>query len=144
MDADQWWSWVLGAIGIVGFILAGKKIWWAWYVNIFNQFIWTAYSFATQQWGFLVVTGFYFVVFSRNAYLWTKEHREKYQSYSSKYDQKTIDAFDDHRRILEGEFEDYQTDTAFHQSTLHMDRRDLLQRLWHAEGYRSRSVGTDE
>ena len=74
---DQWWSWVIFAVGLAGFFLAGKKIWWAWYVNIANQVLWTAYAIVTQQWGFLVATGFYFFVFSRNAYLWTKEHREK-------------------------------------------------------------------
>ena len=74
MDASQIWSWILSAIGLVGFFLAGKKVWWAWYVNIANQVIWTLYSFATEQWGFLVATAFYFYIFSRNAYLWTKEH----------------------------------------------------------------------
>jgi hypothetical protein len=74
MESEQIWSWVLGAIGICGFILAGRKVWWAWYINIANQFIWLAYSIVTQQWGFLVLSVFYFIVFSKNAYDWTKEH----------------------------------------------------------------------
>ena len=74
---EQIWSWVLGSIGVVGFILAGKKIWWAWYVNIGNQFIWAAYAIVTQQWGFIVMTVVYFVVFIRNAIAWTKEHRQR-------------------------------------------------------------------
>jgi hypothetical protein len=76
MDPHQWWSWVLTAVGLAGFYLAGKKVWWAWYINIANQIIWTAYSIITQQWGFLVGTAFYVVIFTRNAYLWTKEHRK--------------------------------------------------------------------
>jgi hypothetical protein len=75
MDPNQLWSWFLSAVGIVGFFLAGKKVWWAWYVNIANQFVWTAYAIVTEQWGFVVASVFYFAVFSRNAYLWTKEHR---------------------------------------------------------------------
>lgn len=70
----QIWSWILGAVGVVGFVLAGKKVWWAWYINIANQFLWTAYSFITEQWGFLVTTAVFFFVFCRNAYTWTKEH----------------------------------------------------------------------
>lgn len=77
MDLNQILSWVLGFVGIVGFVLAGQKVWWAWYVNIGNQVLWTAYSVITEQWGFLAAAGFYFVVFCRNAYLWTKEHRSR-------------------------------------------------------------------
>ena len=72
---DWYWSWILSAVGLLGFFLAGSKVWWAWYVNIFNQVIWTVYAIATEQWGFLVGTAFYFVVFIRNAVKWTKEHR---------------------------------------------------------------------
>lgn len=72
---DWIWSWLLSAVGLAGFFLAGKKVWWAWYVNIANQVLWTFYSFITEQWGFLAGTAFYLIVFSRNAYLWTKEHR---------------------------------------------------------------------
>lgn len=77
MDPNQIWSWVLSIVGLAGFFLAGKKVWWAWYVNIANQVLWTAYALLTEQWGFLAGTVFYFVVFTRNAYLWTKEHRSR-------------------------------------------------------------------
>lgn len=72
---DQLWSWVLGFIGVAGFILAGKKIWWAWYVNIGCQFLWFAYAIVTQQWGFFLSSIVYLAVFSKNAYDWTKERR---------------------------------------------------------------------
>lgn len=70
---DQIWSWVLGFIGIAGFIAAGKKIWWAWYINIAAQFIWFAYAIVTQQWGFLLSSFVYMGVFVKNAYDWTRE-----------------------------------------------------------------------
>lgn len=73
----QYWSWLLSFVGVAGFILAGKKIWWAWYINIACQVLWFTYAIVTQQWGFLVGAFFYSAVFIRNAYLWTKEHREK-------------------------------------------------------------------
>lgn len=68
-------DWVVMAVGILGFYLAGKKIWWAWYVNIFNQILWTVYAILFQQWGFLAGTVFYMIVFIKNAIQWTKEHR---------------------------------------------------------------------
>lgn len=71
------WSWLLSFVGVAGFILAGKKIWWAWYINIGCQVLWFSYAIVTKQWGFLVGAFFYTAVFVRNAYLWTKEHREK-------------------------------------------------------------------
>ena len=77
MNTDQILSWVVSAIGILGFYLAGKKIWWAWYVNIANQLFWILFAFITQNWGFLLATAFYLWVFGRNAYLWTKNRNKK-------------------------------------------------------------------
>ena len=69
------WSWALTAVGLLGFWLAGRKVWWSWYVNIANQVVWIAYSVLTAQWGFLVGAAFYTVVFVKNAVTWTREHR---------------------------------------------------------------------
>ena len=71
---DQTWSWVLTIIGLAGFYLAGKKIWWAWYVNIANQVLWFVFAVTTELWGFLLGTFAYLFVFIKNAYIWTKEH----------------------------------------------------------------------
>jgi hypothetical protein len=74
---DQVWSYVVTAIGILGFYLAGRKIWWAWYVNIFNQILWTMYAVVTQQWGFLLGAVFYTAVFTKNAVGWTRERHKQ-------------------------------------------------------------------
>ena len=74
--SGQWWSWALSAIGVAGFVLAGRKVWWAWYVNLANQALWLTYSLITGQYGFLVATGVYTVVFAKNAAAWTREHRQ--------------------------------------------------------------------
>ena len=71
----MYWDYILSIAGVAGFILAGKKIWWAWYVNIAAQFIWFAYAFVTHQYGFFIGSVIYFLVFSKNAYGWTKEHQ---------------------------------------------------------------------
>jgi hypothetical protein len=69
------WSWVLTIVGVTGFLLAGQKIWWAWYLNIANQALWLSYGVVTEQWGFVAGGVVYTVVFVRNAAVWTREHR---------------------------------------------------------------------
>lgn len=71
------WSWVLTLIGCAGFFLAGRKVWWAWYINIGNQVVWAAYAIVTRQWGFLVGIPVYLSVFIPNAIRWTREHHEE-------------------------------------------------------------------
>lgn len=73
----MYWDYILSISGVLGFILAGKKIWWAWYINLGSQFIWFAYSITTQQYGFLIGSSIYFIVFASNAISWTKEHFNK-------------------------------------------------------------------
>lgn len=73
----QGWSWVLTAVGVTGFVLAGRKVWWAWHVNLACQALWATYAITTRQWGFLVSAAIYVVVFGRNAAAWTAEHRQR-------------------------------------------------------------------
>lgn len=73
------WSWILTIIGVTGFFLAGRKVWWCWYVNITNQVLWTAYAIITEQWGFLVGVAVYLWVFITNAVKWTREHFAKHE-----------------------------------------------------------------
>lgn len=76
MMDGQVWSWALSIVGMVGFILAGKKVWWAWYINIANQVLWYAYAVVTEQLGFIVAATFYTIIFSKNAISWTRDHFE--------------------------------------------------------------------
>jgi hypothetical protein len=69
------WSYVLGAVGLTGLWLSGRKIWWSWYVNLGAQALWLAYSIGTRQYGFLIATFGYIYVFGTNAVLWTREYR---------------------------------------------------------------------
>lgn len=74
---DQYWSWLLTAIGLTGFVLAGKKVWWCWYINIACQILWFIYAITTKQYGFIVAAVAYTYVFSKNAAAWTNEHNAK-------------------------------------------------------------------
>lgn len=71
---EQYWSWLLGFVGVVGFILAGKKIWWSWYINVACQALWFTYAMVTEQYGFIATALVYTVVFAKNAFSWTLEH----------------------------------------------------------------------
>ena len=74
MDA-QWWSWILTAVGLTGFFLAGRRVWWSWYINLACQGLWLAYALVTGQYGFIVAAAAYSIVFTQNAVKWTREHR---------------------------------------------------------------------
>lgn len=74
---NQLWSYILTIVGITGFILAGRKVWWCWYINIGCQALWFIYAIVTQQYGFIVAAAMYTVVFSKNAIAWTKERRRE-------------------------------------------------------------------
>lgn len=71
--SDQYWSWLLGVVGVVGFILAGRKVWWSWYINLACQALWFAYAIVTEQYGFIATALVYTVVFGKNAISWTME-----------------------------------------------------------------------
>lgn len=55
---EQLFPYILMGVGIVGFELAGRRVWWAWYVNIANQGLWLAFALITGYWGFVVGTIF--------------------------------------------------------------------------------------
>jgi hypothetical protein len=75
MDIGQILSWTMVLVGLVGFRLVGKKVWWAWYVNLSCQILWWIYALVTGQPAFLVSAAVYSGIFAVNAYEWTKEHR---------------------------------------------------------------------
>lgn len=70
---EQIFPYVLVLVGIVGFELAGRRIWWAWHVNIANQILWFIFAWITGYWGFFIGAFFYTYQFIRNAYKWTKD-----------------------------------------------------------------------
>jgi hypothetical protein len=74
MDNGQILSWIVGAVGLIGFYFAGKRVWWSWYINILCQGLWISYALVTGQPAFLVTAAVYSVIFGLNAYKWTKEH----------------------------------------------------------------------
>lgn len=71
------WSWILTAVGVTGLYLAGKKLWWAWYVGLGAQILWVAYAISTEQYGFIVSAFAYGSVYLKNGMAWQKaRHNE--------------------------------------------------------------------
>lgn len=75
MDAGTIWSYIVTVVGLTGFFLAGRKVWWAWYVNIGCQVLWFIFGLVTAQYGFLIASIVYTFIFTQNAIRWTKEHK---------------------------------------------------------------------
>lgn len=71
------WSWILTGVGLTGFVLAGQRVWWCWYINVGCQVLWLAYGLSDpSRYGFVLGAVVYSIVFTRNAVKWTREHRE--------------------------------------------------------------------
>lgn len=77
---NQYWSWLLTAVGVTGLYFAGRKVWWAWLIGLGAQLLWLTYAVATEQWGFIVSAFAYGWVYARNAKLWWEQHRWETES----------------------------------------------------------------
>jgi len=69
---NAYWSYILTVVGVFGLYLAGRKVWWAWYVGLGAQGLWVAYALATRQYGFLISAGAYGWVYLKNGMSWQK------------------------------------------------------------------------
>lgn len=74
MELGQILSWVIVAVGFMGFYFAGKLKWWSWYINLGCQALWWSYALVTGQPAFLVSAAVYSVIFGWNASKWTRNH----------------------------------------------------------------------
>lgn len=70
---NQWWSWLLAAIGVSGLFLAGSKRKLGWAIGFSVQGLWVAYAVATKQWGFIASAIAYGWVYARNWLRWRRE-----------------------------------------------------------------------
>lgn len=72
--SEQLLSWIVAIVGLSGFFLAGRKVWWSWYVNIVCQVFWFLYALVSETPAFFATALVYTLVFTINAVKWTKEH----------------------------------------------------------------------
>lgn len=62
--------WLLSAITIWMFLLAGNKKPYAWLVGLGNQFLWLLWIVASASWGLLPMNLALWVVYGRNYLKW--------------------------------------------------------------------------
>ena len=68
-------SWCLAPFGLLGMYLAGQKKTWGWLVSMGTQALWATYAVGTAQYGFLIGTCSYFVIYLRNWIVWRRAER---------------------------------------------------------------------
>lgn len=64
-------SWCLAPFGLFGMYVAGLKKTWGWLVSMGTQSLWAVYAVGTGQYGFLIGTVSYFLVYLNNWLLWS-------------------------------------------------------------------------
>lgn len=65
-------SWCLAPFGLLGMHVVGRKKSWGWVLSMCTQALWALYAVGTAQFGFLIGTCSYFVVYLRNWLGWRK------------------------------------------------------------------------
>lgn len=63
-------SWCLAPFGLLGMYVVGLKKRWGWVVSMVTQSLWATYAIGTGQYGFLIGTVSYFVVYLKNWLGW--------------------------------------------------------------------------
>jgi hypothetical protein len=66
-------SWVLATFGITGMVIAGRKIWWGWLVNLANEILWIIFAVTTRQYGFILMAIGYGAVYANNMRTWRSD-----------------------------------------------------------------------
>lgn len=72
---NQWWSWILTAVGVTGLFLAGSNRKAGWALGLGAQLLWVSYAVATEQWGFIASAFAYGGVYARNWLRWRRAAR---------------------------------------------------------------------
>jgi hypothetical protein len=63
-------SWCLAPFGLLGMYVVGLKKRWGWVLSMTTQVLWAFYAIGTGQFGFLIGTVSYFVVYLKNWLGW--------------------------------------------------------------------------
>jgi hypothetical protein len=71
--SNQVWSWFLALLGIAGMLFVGKKRWEAFLWLIMVEFFWIIFALQTKQFGFILGSVVYGIVYAKNAMKWRSE-----------------------------------------------------------------------
>jgi len=71
------WAWVLSSLGLLGTYFTAKKFWWGWLFLFILNFAWVYYALATKQYGFLLASAVYGVLYWKTMVKWRRERLTK-------------------------------------------------------------------
>lgn len=66
-------SWCLAPFGLLGMYVVGLRRRWGWVVSMTTQSLWALYAVGTGQYGFLIGTCSYFLIYATNFLRWTHD-----------------------------------------------------------------------
>lgn len=66
-------SWCLAPFGLLGMWVVGQKKRWGWVLSMTTQALWALYAVGTAQYGFLIGTVSYFIVYASNFLKWKND-----------------------------------------------------------------------
>jgi nicotinamide riboside transporter PnuC len=67
------WSWILACVGVTGIFFVGRKTIWGWFVLLFNECLWTIYALQSKQYGFILASVSYAIVYIRSYLHWRRD-----------------------------------------------------------------------
>jgi hypothetical protein len=70
---NQYWSWILVAIGVTGIFFVGRKTIWGWLILCVNECLWIVYAVMTDQYGFIVGAIIYGIVYVKSFLHWRQD-----------------------------------------------------------------------
>lgn len=70
---NEYWSYLLAAIGVTGIFLVGRKTIWGWLILCVNECIWITYALATKQYGFIIMAVAYAAVYVKSYIGWRRD-----------------------------------------------------------------------
>jgi hypothetical protein len=77
---NEYWSYLLAAIGVTGIFLVGRKTIWGWLILCVNECIWIAYALATKQYGFIIMAVAYAAVYVKSYIGWRRDEVQVQQN----------------------------------------------------------------
>jgi len=69
-------SYCLAPFGLLGMAVVGRKKTWGWLLSMSTQVLWATYAVGTGQFGFLLGTVSYFVIYLKSWLKWRRDDME--------------------------------------------------------------------
>lgn len=72
-----YWSWILTVVSLAGLWTTGNRKRWGWLLSLGSEGLWIAYAILYHQYGFIVMSVIFSVIYIRNWRKWGKTDDER-------------------------------------------------------------------